>query len=70
MNSKAVVGKRKEAQKLAQWAMEQIQQKTAKNVAPTDTKATHGKPLGKSCGEELAALEQAFGGLEVGKLTN
>ncbi|XP_049548674.1 ER membrane protein complex subunit 2-like [Anopheles darlingi] len=71
MNSKAVVGKRKEAQKLAQWAMEQIQQKTVKNVAPTDTKTSQSKELGKkSCGEELAALEQAFGGLDVGKLTN
>lgn len=66
-NSKAVVGKWKDAQKLAQWAMGQIQSRTQ------DTKAAvkSGKSNRKAENDdELQALEQAFGGLDVGKVAN
>ncbi|XP_035919706.1 ER membrane protein complex subunit 2-like [Anopheles stephensi] len=69
-NSKAVVAKRKEAQKLAQWAMAQIQSRT--QPAKQDTKGAIKSGKSRTAGgdDELQALEQAFGGLEVGKVAN
>uniref|UniRef100_A0A182IP71 ER membrane protein complex subunit 2 n=1 Tax=Anopheles atroparvus TaxID=41427 RepID=A0A182IP71_ANOAO len=68
-NSKATPAKRKEAQKLAQWAMGQIQSRTEPPTKATKVAHKAGKGGIESNGE-LQALEQAFGGLEVGKLTN
>lgn len=63
-NSKAPLNKRKEAQKLAQWTIVQIQQKTVKSPAALP-KA--GKSSEKQTKDEVAALEQAFGGLDMAK---
>ncbi|XP_055603424.1 ER membrane protein complex subunit 2-like [Uranotaenia lowii] len=64
-NSKASLSKRKEVQKLAQWTMERIQQKTAGTGGsinlPQSGKAAPAKD------DQLAALEQAFGGLDIAK---
>lgn len=62
-NSKATLSKRKEAQKLAQWAIEQIQQKSAVSQAALPI---GGKDPAKHP-KEVAALEQAFGGLDIAK---
>lgn len=63
-NSKAPLNKRKEAQKLAQWTIGQIQAKTASHAAVL---AKGGKSSEKQPKEDVAALEQAFGGLEIAK---
>lgn len=51
-NSKATVNKRKEVQKVAQWALSQISSKTNKNPKIKNQK-------------HIAALENAFGNLEI-----
>lgn len=63
-NSKATTTKRKEAQKLAQWTIGQIQQRTAAN---SSSKAL-AEGSDKKPKDEVAALEQAFGGLDIAKL--
>lgn len=69
-NSKLVIGKRKEAQKLAQWAMAQIQARTQPTAKDTKGAIKTGKSKAAGCEDELQALEQAFGGLDVGKVAN
>lgn len=64
-NSKAPLNKRKEAQKLAQWTIAQIQAKTATPAAALSSKGD--KSTGKQPKEDVAALEQAFGGLDIAK---
>lgn len=63
-NSKAPLNKRKEAQKLAQWTIAQIQEKTGKaqSALPKAGKLSEKQPK-----DEIAALEQAFGGLDMAK---
>ncbi|XP_058129280.1 ER membrane protein complex subunit 2-like [Anopheles ziemanni] len=69
-NSKAAIAKRKEAQKLAQWVMGQIQSRTELSAKDTKMTQTKSGKCGIDSNGELRALEQAFGGLDVGKLTN
>ncbi|XP_055542181.1 ER membrane protein complex subunit 2-like [Wyeomyia smithii] len=63
-NSKSATHKRKEVQKLAQWAIGQIQHKTAPSVQ-SSTKI--GDLSAKQPKYEMNALEQAFGGLDIAK---
>lgn len=65
-NSKATTTKRKEAQKLAQWTIAQIQQRTAAGSASTAKALSKGGDS-KKPKDEVAALEQAFGGLDIAK---
>lgn len=65
-NSKAPLNKRKEAQKLAQWTIAQIQQRTG-GKAPSALPKAGGKSSEKQPKDEVAALEQAFGGLDMAK---
>ncbi|XP_058450474.1 ER membrane protein complex subunit 2-like [Malaya genurostris] len=64
-NSKATLTKRKEVQKLAQWAITQIQQRTIQSEIPLTPKCS--KSAAKHSKDEVAALEQAFGGLDIAK---
>ncbi|XP_053694785.1 ER membrane protein complex subunit 2-like [Sabethes cyaneus] len=63
-NSKAATSKRKEVQKLAQWAIGQIQHRTISSVLPA---AKIGESSEKHSKSEMNALEQAFGGLDIAK---
>jgi ER membrane protein complex subunit 2 len=58
-NSKAVVSKRKDSQKLAQWCLGQIK----------DIKATNATDK-KMLDSEMAAMESAFGSLDVKATSN
>lgn len=57
INSKATLAKRKEAQKLSQWAIKKIEALTAGGGGDTNNKK------GQSSG--ISALENAFGGLDI-----
>uniref|UniRef100_U5ERN5 ER membrane protein complex subunit 2 n=1 Tax=Corethrella appendiculata TaxID=1370023 RepID=U5ERN5_9DIPT len=69
-NSKATLSKRKEAQKLAQWTLNQIQQKTESSLTTSTSesiKKKSSKPNGSAISDEITALENAFGNLELVK---
>ncbi|XP_055640628.1 ER membrane protein complex subunit 2-A-like [Toxorhynchites rutilus septentrionalis] len=61
-NSKATLSKRKDVQKLAQWAIDQIKLKTTPEAS-----VKPGKNSKEDLKDEVAALEQAFGGLDIAK---
>lgn len=64
-NSKASTTKRKEVQRMAQWAINQIQLRT-NPLLPALSKES--KSTRKPANDEVAALEHAFGGLDITKV--
>lgn len=61
-NSKALVNKRKEAAKLAQWAMKQI---TTKTTTSTSSSSSATNQANNKVEKYLAAVENSFGNLEI-----
>lgn len=62
VNSKAQLNKRKEAQKLSSWALEQIAQITKTKPSKSSSKSSKNQ-LAKQT-DDIAALEAAFGNLD------
>lgn len=62
MTSKALVTKKKEAQKLGAWALSRVSEITSK---PTKQKSkSKGSPKSDENNDDIAALETAFGNLD------